>query len=173
MDWRGLDQPALEALGERLGALAAPGTVLFLQGPMGAGKTTFTRALGRGMKLRRPDRVCSPTFNICLVHEGPVPLVHVDLFRLAPDEGADAPAPASFEALGLEPLLDRLADENPDADADAGVLAIEWADLWLAARSDLDALVLRLSRPDPEHRDVQAEALGPRHAHLLSQWRDS
>lgn len=167
MQLRGLNQGELEAWGERLGTLVTPGVVLLLEGPMGAGKTTFTRALGHGMKLNRPERVCSPTFNICLTHRGPVPLLHVDLFRLAPDGGM-GPAPASFEALGLEALLDRLADEEPDADAEEGVLAIEWSNLWQHAA--LDALTLRLSRPSPESRDVEAVAGGPRHASLLRRW---
>ena len=165
----GLNQGELEALGERLGTLVTPGVVLLLEGPMGAGKTTFTRALGRGMKLERPDRVCSPTFNICLTHAGPVPLLHMDLFRLAPGDGdGDGPTPASFEALGLEALLDRLADEDPDADAEQGVLAIEWSDLW--QHSTLEALTLRLSRPNPQRRDLEAVAGGQRHAALLRRW---
>ena len=155
-------------LAEALGTLVTPGTVLLLEGPMGAGKTTFTRALGRGMKLDRPDRVCSPTFNICLTHDGPTPLLHVDLFRLAPDDGRDEPVPASFEALGLASLLDRLAEDEPDADADAAVLVIEWSNLW--RHDEVDALTVRLSRPEPQSRDLEALAGGPRHAALLRQW---
>lgn len=164
---QGLNQGELEALGERLGTLVTPGVVLLLEGSMGAGKTTFTRALARGMKLDRPDRVCSPTFNICLTHTGPVPLLHVDLFRLAPDDEQGV-APASFEALGLDALLDSFAEEHPDADAEQGVLAIEWSNLWQHA--ELDALTLRLSRPNPESRDLEAIAGGERHAALLRRW---
>lgn len=165
---RGLKQPELEALAEALGTLVTPGTVLLLEGPMGAGKTTFTRALGRGMKLHRPDRVCSPTFNICLTHDGPTPLLHVDLFRLAPEGDGGGPVPASFEALGLESLLDRLAEDEPDADAEAAVLVIEWSNLWRAG--EVDALTLRLSRTEPESRDLEVVAGGPRHAALLRRW---
>src|SRR5687767_2656579 len=62
------------------------GPVLLFHGPMGAGKTTFTRALAEGLGVARPDRVCSPTFTLCMVHvgtPGSPTLVHVDLFRLA------------------------------------------------------------------------------------------
>lgn len=170
VEQRGLKQPDLEALGETLGTLVTPGTVVFLEGPMGAGKTTFTRALGRGMKLRRPERVCSPTFNICLIHDGPVPLMHIDLFRLAPEDGG-GPMPASFEALGLEALLDQLTEEEPDADTDAAVIAIEWSNLW--QHETLDALTIRLSRPEPDSRDLLAEAAGLRHRALLRRWAGS
>lgn len=135
---------------------------------MGAGKTTFTRALGRGMKLHRPQRVCSPTFNICLTHEGPVPLMHIDLFRLAPDEGA-GPMPASFEALGLEALLDGIVEDEPDTAA--SVVVIEWSNLWQHAPAE--ALTIRLSRPDAHSRDLEASAAGPRHGALLRRWAGS
>jgi tRNA threonylcarbamoyl adenosine modification protein YjeE len=170
VEQRGLKQPDLEALGETLGSLVTPGTVLFLEGPMGAGKTTFTRALGRGMALHRPDRVCSPTFNICLTHDGPVPLMHIDLFRLAPDDGT-GPMPASFEALGLEALLDRLTEDEPDTDTEAAVVVIEWSNLW--QHEALDALTIRLRRPEPESRDLEALAGGPRHGALLRRWAGS
>ena len=170
MQQRGLKQPELEALGETLGTLVTPGTVVFLEGPMGAGKTTFTRALGRGMKLHRPDRVCSPTFNICLTHGGPVPLMHIDLLRLAPDDGT-GPMPASFEALGLEALLDRLSEDEPEADIDAAVVVIEWSNLW--QHETLDALTIRLSRLEPDSRDLEAVAGGPRHGALLRRWAGS
>ncbi len=166
MHRRGLNQDQLEALGEQLGALVSAGSVVLLEGPMGAGKTTFTRALGRGMKLTRPDRVCSPTYNICLTHPGPVPLVHVDLFRLAPDD--DGPTPASFEALGLEDLLDRVGDEDPGTEPDGSVLVVEWSNLW--QHRDLDALKVGLSRPEPACRDLAAVATGPRHAAILRRW---
>ena len=166
MHQHALNQSELERAAEALGTLVTPGTVLLLEGPMGAGKTTFTRALGRGMKLHRPDRVCSPTFNICLTHDGPMPLMHVDLFRLAPD--GEGPLPASFEALGLASLLDQLAEDEPDADADAAVLVIEWSNLWCAGA--VDAMTIRLSRPEPESRDLEALAGGPRHEALLRDW---
>jgi tRNA threonylcarbamoyladenosine biosynthesis protein TsaE len=77
------DPDAMEALGRELGALLRAGDLLVLTGPLGAGKTTFTRGLGEGLGVRGP--VTSPTFVIARTHpslvEGP-PLVHVDAYRL-------------------------------------------------------------------------------------------
>ncbi len=54
------------------------------------------------------------------------------------------------------------------ADADEGVLAIEWSNLW--QHPSLEALTLRLSRPNPESRDLEAVAAGQRHTALLRRW---
>jgi tRNA threonylcarbamoyl adenosine modification protein YjeE len=113
-----LDEAQLCAWAEALGAHLRGGDVLLLRGDMGAGKTTFVRALARGLGVERPSRVCSPTYTVCMVHPGPLPLVHVDLFRL----GEDGPVgSAAFEALGLD------HDELPGPDR---VLVVEWSELW-------------------------------------------
>ena len=159
---QGLTQPEVEAFGVALGQALRPGHVVLLHGPMGAGKTTLTRAVGRGLGVDRPDRVRSPTFNICLVHAGPIPLYHVDLFRLAPDDGDTAPS-AAFGALGLEALMDRI---DADADGVAGsVVLIEWAELW--GSSPIDALVVTLAHASPTRRDLEARATAGRHAPLV------
>jgi tRNA threonylcarbamoyladenosine biosynthesis protein TsaE len=77
-----LPEPAYtEALGERLAAGLAPGDLVVLSGPLGAGKTVFVRGLARGLGVAGP--VTSPTFVIAREHR-PLPggagvsLVHVD-----------------------------------------------------------------------------------------------
>jgi tRNA threonylcarbamoyladenosine biosynthesis protein TsaE len=73
-------------LARRLALELPPGTVLALHGDLGAGKTTFTQGLARGLGIH--ESVTSPTFNIFTLHrtEGKT-LVHLDAYRL---DGADA-----------------------------------------------------------------------------------
>lgn len=144
---RELDEPTLARFAEALGARLATGDLVLLSGPMGAGKTTFVRALARGLGVDAPDRVCSPTFNVSMEHGGPVPLVHIDLYRL----GEDAPVgSAAFEALGLGELL----DQPP------GVVAVEWAEYWASPSGD--RLQLRLSRSSRDGlRDLEVQGAGP------------
>ncbi|WP_295013230.1 tRNA (adenosine(37)-N6)-threonylcarbamoyltransferase complex ATPase subunit type 1 TsaE [uncultured Microbacterium sp.] len=73
----------MEQLGRTIGADLGAGDVLILTGPLGAGKTTFTRGLAEGLGVRGP--VQSPTFVIARTHPslvGRAPLVHVDAYRL-------------------------------------------------------------------------------------------
>ncbi|WEK62330.1 MAG: tRNA (adenosine(37)-N6)-threonylcarbamoyltransferase complex ATPase subunit type 1 TsaE [Candidatus Microbacterium colombiense] len=74
---------AMERLGLRIGEQLEAGDLLVLTGPLGAGKTTFTRGLAEGLGVRGP--VQSPTFVIARTHPslvGRAPLVHVDAYRL-------------------------------------------------------------------------------------------
>lgn len=74
---------AMEQLGFRIGENLTAGDLIVLTGPLGAGKTTFTRGLAEGLGVRGP--VQSPTFVIARTHPslvGRAPLVHVDAYRL-------------------------------------------------------------------------------------------
>ncbi|MGY4858017.1 tRNA (adenosine(37)-N6)-threonylcarbamoyltransferase complex ATPase subunit type 1 TsaE [Cryobacterium sp. AP23] len=78
------DPDAMHALGQELAQLLRAGDLMVLTGPLGAGKTTFTRGLGEGLQVRGP--VTSPTFVLARTHPSTVggpPLVHVDAYRLA------------------------------------------------------------------------------------------
>ncbi len=73
----------LQILAGRLAATLRPGDLLILSGALGAGKTTFTQGLGRGLGVR--DRIISPTFVLVRQHPatgGGPGLVHVDAYRL-------------------------------------------------------------------------------------------
>jgi tRNA threonylcarbamoyladenosine biosynthesis protein TsaE len=134
---------AMEQLGFRIGEQLEAGDLLVLTGPLGAGKTTFTRGLAQGLGVRGP--VQSPTFVIARTHPslvGRAPLVHVDAYRL-----------------GSAAELDDL-----DLDLARSVVVIEWgrgmaeeiADTWWdielerpvgSAGDDIDASELDADAP--------------------------
>ena len=95
-------------LAAELAAGLPGGSVLLLEGELGAGKTCFVKGLARGLGLD-PDEVCSPTFTMVQVHENPsgLGLVHADLYRIA-----DA---SELSELGL--------DEQPGTER---IAAVEW-----------------------------------------------
>ncbi|WP_413376361.1 tRNA (adenosine(37)-N6)-threonylcarbamoyltransferase complex ATPase subunit type 1 TsaE [Alkalihalobacillus sp. 1P02AB] len=64
----------------RLGQHLKPGTVLTLEGDLGAGKTHFTKGLAKGLGVKRV--VNSPTFTIIKEYKGSMPLYHMDVYRL-------------------------------------------------------------------------------------------
>lgn len=99
-------------LGRALGALLRPGDVVGLDGPLGAGKTTLTRAIAAGMGLD-PRQVSSPTFAIVNEYEGEGAggLAHLDAYRLG---SAD-----ELDSIDWERLIDP---------ASGLALVIEWAE---------------------------------------------
>ena len=69
-----------EALAGRVAATLGPGDVVVVAGDLGAGKTTFVRGAARALGAVGP--VTSPTFTIGQIYPGPVPVSHLDLYRL-------------------------------------------------------------------------------------------
>jgi tRNA threonylcarbamoyladenosine biosynthesis protein TsaE len=84
------DPGATEAAGATLGAVVQVGDVIALSGPLGAGKTSFTRGLL--LALGFAGDVPSPTFGIIIPYGPPevrVPIWHVDLYRIDDPEEVD------------------------------------------------------------------------------------
>src|SRR3989440_13067374 len=77
-----------EAIGAELSERLSPGDVVLVEGDLGAGKTTFVRGASRSLGVTVP--VTSPTFTIGQRYAAPVPVSHVDLFRIA-DLGSEDP----------------------------------------------------------------------------------
>jgi tRNA threonylcarbamoyl adenosine modification protein YjeE len=98
---RVVTEAELVAEGERIGRRLAPGSVILLEGELGAGKTTLIRAIVRG--LGGNDAASSPTYTLVHHYEGRRgPLYHVDCYRLrTPDEAADL----DWETLGAADAL--------------------------------------------------------------------
>ena len=83
----------MDQLAKKLAANLQPGSVIFLEGDLGAGKTTFTSFLVRHLDI--DEVVTSPTFTYLGIYEDKV--AHFDLYRLKSLE--------EFFALGFEEFL--------------------------------------------------------------------
>ena len=124
-----------EALAARLGARLTPGTVIAYRGPLGAGKTAFTRGLARGLGVREP--VTSPTYTI--VNEyltGRLPLFHFDMYRLGSAE--------ELFDIGWEDYLDR-----------GGVCAVEWSENVAEALEGAIAVTIAVTGPETRRITVE------------------
>ena len=70
-----------EQLGADLARTLRPGDVVLVEGELGAGKTTFVRGACRALGVTAV--VSSPTFTIGQRYDAPIPVSHVDLYRVA------------------------------------------------------------------------------------------
>ena len=62
------------------------GDIVFLQGDLGAGKTTFVKGLAQAFKVSS-KKVTSPTFVLMNYYKGRIPIYHFDLYRLEKPQG--------------------------------------------------------------------------------------
>ena len=121
------------AIGERIGARAAPGDLFTLFGELGAGKTQLVKGIAKGLGVPDWQYVLSPSFTLMTLYEGRLTLGHVDLYRL---EGAEP------EELEIDEYLD------------TGVVAVEWADRIASWRGDIR---LTMSVTGDEDRTIVME----------------
>ena len=106
-----LDIDGLETMaefGRQLGTLLMPGDVLLLYGGLGAGKTTLTQAIGRGLEVPAEYYISSPSFSLMHEYPGRCPLYHIDCYRLTGEDDIEGAGLAEY----LEP--------------GAGVCVVEW-----------------------------------------------
>ncbi len=105
------DAEATRELGRNLAQSLPPGSVILLEGDLGSGKTTLVQGLGEALGIK--DAIASPTFTLINEYpEGRIPLYHLDLYRLEPQE---------VEALNLETYWEGI-------EFIPGIVAIEWAE---------------------------------------------
>ncbi len=144
-------QEATRALGRTLGGLLAGGEILGLTGDLGSGKTCFVHGLAEGLEVGRNSWVRSPTFTLINEYDGRVPLVHVDLFRVA--QGAE------MEDLHLEEYF-----------ASGSVCVIEWFERLDAVGVD-EFLAVAFRYVDEDRRELRFAAHGPRYDELVAALR--
>lgn len=125
-------------LAEKLSTLLQAGDVLTLEGDLGAGKTTFTKGLAKGLGVKRV--VNSPTFTIIKEYKGRVPFYHMDVYRL---EDSD-------EDLGFEEYFEG-----------EGVTVVEWAQ-FIADRLPEERLNIDIRRTGDETRELKFTPAGER-----------
>ena len=131
----------MHALGMRIGAQCVAGDLILLNGPLGAGKTVLVQGIGEALGILD---VTSPTFVISRIHKAPLPLIHVDAYRLL--EGGKA-------ALYLDDL-------DLDSPRESAVTVIEWGGEESARLSD-ERLEIVIDRT-VEVREVTITSVGQR-----------
>jgi tRNA threonylcarbamoyladenosine biosynthesis protein TsaE len=125
---------ATHAFGRRLAGVLRAADLIVLTGPLGAGKTALVQGIGDGLGVQ--GRIVSPTFVIARIHRGPLPLVHVDAYRLG--------------------SLAEVDDLDLDVDVADAVTVVEWGaglveqltdarlEIAIARADDSDARTARL-----------------------------
>ncbi|MBD2438493.1 tRNA (adenosine(37)-N6)-threonylcarbamoyltransferase complex ATPase subunit type 1 TsaE [Nostoc sp. FACHB-110] len=130
------DVKATLELGIKLGQTLAAGSVILLAGDLGAGKTTLVQGIGQGLGI--VESIVSPTFTLINEYtEGRIPLYHLDLYRLEPQEVA---------ALNLETYWEGI-------EIDPGIVAIEWAERMPYLPESY--LYLHLTSIQADHRQAE------------------
>lgn len=129
-------------IGECIGKNISQKTIILLDGPLGAGKTTLTKGIGLGIGISDP--INSPTFTIAKQYSGEKVLNHLDVYRL---EGLD-------EDIGIE---DYVYDEE--------VLVIEWSKFIDSSVFD-EYLHIQIDYEE-DHRILTFKPVGEYHTELV------
>ncbi|MBF2067100.1 MAG: tRNA (adenosine(37)-N6)-threonylcarbamoyltransferase complex ATPase subunit type 1 TsaE [Calothrix sp. C42_A2020_038] len=122
-------------LGVLLGRSLPAGSVLLLEGDLGAGKTTLVQGIGEGLGITDP--IVSPTFTLINEYtEARVPLYHLDLYRLDSHEVMTLNLETYWEGIEVTP----------------GIVAIEWAERMPYKPDSYIAIYLKYI--DEDNREV-------------------
>ncbi len=132
-------------LGIKIGQCVKEGTVITLSGDLGAGKTTLTQSIAKGLGITKT--VSSPTFTICKIYHGRLPLYHFDAYRL---EGSE-------EDLGFEEMIEG-----------DGLAVIEWPQ-YIDYMIPEDVLEISIHLTGDENREFHFAAHGEKSIALLKE----
>ena len=131
------NEEELISIGKNIGSLLNSGDIIVLSGDLGAGKTTLTKGIAKGLNISQ--MIKSPTYTIVREYEGRLPLYHLDVYRIGDDP----------DSIDLDDFL--YGD---------GVTIIEWGELL---DEDLlgDYLFISIAHHG-DGRQLTFEAFGPR-----------
>lgn len=140
------DAEATRALGYGLAQSLPAGSVILLEGDLGAGKTTLAQGIGAGLGIE--EAIASPTFTlICEYLEGRMPLYHLDLYRLEP---------AGVELLHLESYWE---SSGEGWEVEPGLMVVEWAERLPYLPEKYLQITLR-HQPEGEGRTARLSTTG-------------
>lgn len=125
-----------EAFAEKIAKKLTGGTVIAFFGGLGAGKTSFTRGIARGMGIKAD--VSSPTFAIVNDYGGKPPLVHFDMYKV--ESWDDLYSSGFFDYLDM-----------------GAVLAVEWSENIENALPDNTVRVTINQGENPNQRIITIE----------------
>lgn len=130
-----------EAVGASLAALLRRGDTVLLMGDLGAGKTTFVKGLAAALNVSSP--ASSPTFALISHLHGPLPLIHMDAYRLN--------SSSDLYELGFY-----------DLPVESSVLLVEWADRVLDGLPET-RITVEIASPScrPDERSITIGATTP------------
>ena len=140
------DSSETSRLGYLLGKHLPRGSVILLSGNLGAGKTTLVQGMGKGLNIE--ESIVSPTFTLINEYtDGRLPLYHLDLYRLEPNQVDSIYPEMYWEGLEVDP----------------GITAIEWCQrLVIKPPSYLKIDLLTKG----SHREARIQQVGANHANL-------
>lgn len=139
-----------ELAGETAGQFLYPGLLLLLKGRLGMGKTKFIQGIGRKIGV---SRIKSPSFIIMSEHEGRIPFLHADLYRLESQK--------EIESLAIEEYLD-----------EGFAAAVEWGDRWTVPPEDRVDIDIMPAEGLENSRIITFSASGERASRFVSRVRD-
>lgn len=128
----------------QLGKLLKEGDILILTGELGAGKTTLTKGIAKGLDISQ--MIKSPTYTIVREYQGRLPLYHLDVYRIGDDP----------DSIDLDDFI-----------YGGGVTVIEWGNLLDLSLFD-DYLEIVLSKKE-DGRLLDLKAKGVRSQQLLEE----
>ncbi|SDZ18164.1 tRNA threonylcarbamoyladenosine biosynthesis protein TsaE [Proteiniborus ethanoligenes] len=137
-----------ENLGLMIGKLLKGGEVICMTGDLGAGKTTLTQSIAKGLDIE--DYVTSPTFTIINEYKGRCDLYHFDVYRIG----------------DIEEMYDLGYEEYFYSD---GVAIIEWADIIEEILPD-ERLNITISKKDyMDSREITIEGKGDKYSNIIKE----